>query len=237
MRSTGITRVELEQIQIINPATGKVLDTVVLSSFTGGVYLQWVVAGSVEISVTKLGGGGPVLSGVFIDPSVAPAAAATASLIGSDTTTEGNWIGTYGVQGYDVLGDAASLPSYAIITPVGETSATWTASTTDPRALENPGGTGRSTTYWYSTTGFNIDVDLTDGQVHDLELYFVDWNTTARSEQVQLFAASGGTLLDTETVSSFHSGVYLEWAVSGNVVIKITSLAGANAVLSGLFLR
>ena len=226
----------VEQIQIIDPATGDVLSTETLSSFTAGVYLQWVVTGNVDIVVTGISGGYCVLSGVFIDPVNTPVAAPTTSPAKTDTTTEGNWIGTYGVQGYDVLGDAASLPSYAIITPVGETSATWTASTTDPRALENPGGTGRSTTYWYSTTGFNIDVDLTDGQVHDLELYFVDWNTTARSEQVQLFAASGGTLLDTETVSSFHSGVYLEWAVSGNVVIKITSLAGANAVLSGLFL-
>jgi hypothetical protein len=37
-------------------------------------------------------------------------------------------------------------------------------------------------------------------------------------------------------VSSFHSGVYDNWQVSGNVLITITKLTGANAVLSGLFI-
>jgi len=41
-------------------------------------------------------------------------------------------------------------------------------------------------------------------------------------------------VLDTETVSSFSGGDYLQWAVSGNVVIKVTPLSG-NAVISGLF--
>ena len=80
-----------------------------------------------------------------------------------------------------------------------------------------------------------MDVDLTDGLAHKLELYFVDWDSTARSEQVTFSNAVTGAVLSTETVSSFHSGVYLEWAVSGNVLITITNLSGASAVLSGLF--
>ena len=79
-------------------------------------------------------------------------------------------------------------------------------------------------------------MNLTDGQTHDLELYFLDWDSTARAEQVQISNASTGAVLDTETVSSFHSGVYLEWAVSGNLLITFTNQAGSNAVLSGLFL-
>ena len=226
----------VEQIQIIDPTTGTVLDTETLASFGGGVYLQWVISGSVEVQVTGVGASNAVISGVFLDPASLPAAPATASLIGSDTTTKGSWIGTYGGQGYDVINNAANLPSYAIVTPVGQGSYTWTANTTDSRALQNAGGTGRIAACWYSTTGFNIDLDLTDNAVHDLALYFLDWDGSTRSEQVQLVSALGGTVLDTETVSSFHSGVYLKWAVSGNVVIKITSLSGPNAVLSGLFL-
>ena len=52
---------------------------------------------------------------------------------------------------------------------------------------------------------------------------------------MQISNASTGAVLNTETVTSFHSGVYLDYAVSGNVDITITHLAGANAVLSGLF--
>ena len=148
----------------------------------------------------------------------------------------GNWIGTYGSQGYDVIGNAASLPSYATVTPAGQSSYTWAASTTDPRALQDASGSGRIAACWYSATSFTVDVNLTDGQTHDLELYFLDWDSTARSEQVQISNASTGAVLNTETVTSFHSGVYLDWAVSGNVDITITHQAGANAVLSGLFL-
>ena len=52
-------------------------------------------------------------------------------------------------------------------------------------------------------TSFTVDVDLTDGQAHDLELYFLDWSNSGRSEQVQIRNAATGALLDTETVSSF----------------------------------
>ena len=53
---------------------------------------------------------------------------------------------------------------------------------------------------------------------------------------MQISDASTGAVLSTQTVSSFQSGVYLDYAVSGNVVITITRQAGDNAVLSGLFL-
>ena len=43
-------------------------------------------------------------------------------------------------------------------------------------------------------------------------------------------------MLDTETVSSFTNGVYLNWAVQGDVVITFTHEAGVNAVLSGIFI-
>ena len=148
-----------------------------------------------------------------------------------------NWINTYGTQGYEVIRDATSLPSYATVTPSGELPYTWTNSTTDPRALQDASGTGRIAAAWYASTSFTVDVNLTDGQTHDLELYFLDWDTTARSETVQLSNATTGAVLDTETISSFHSGVYLDWAVSGNVLITITRIGSFNpVVLSGLFL-
>ena len=57
-----------------------------------------------------------------------------------------------------------------------------------------------------------------------------------RSEQIQIINAATGTVLDTETISSFSAGTStLQWAVTGNVVFTVTSLAGPNAVISGLF--
>ena len=67
-------------------------------------------------------------------------AGTTAPLLRDDSTTSGNWIGAYGTQGYDILGGASSLPSYASITPSGALSYTWSTTSTDS------GGTSCETT-------------------------------------------------------------------------------------------
>ena len=61
-----------------------------------------------------------------------------------------------------------------------------------------------------SLRSFTVDVNLADGQTHDLELYFLDWDSKGRSEQVQISNAATGTVLATETISSFSNGVYLD---------------------------
>jgi hypothetical protein len=112
------------------------------------------------------------------------------------------------------------------------------ASTTDPRALQTPNGSTRVAGGWVGSTNGTITmhVNLSDGQWHNLALYFLDWGNWGISEQVQLTNAATGTVLDTETLSSFSKGVWLVWRVSGNVVITITGQAGTSPILSGLFL-
>ena len=165
-----------------------------------------------------------------------PPPTATASFLEQDATTQGSWIGTYGAQGYDIVSGPSSLPANDTVTPSGQSTYTWTTTSSDPRALQVPGSSNRVAAVWYSATSFTVDVNLADGQTHDLELYFDDWDNRGRSEQVQISDAGTGTVLDTETISSFTSGVYLDWKVSGNLVITITRQAGVNAVLNGLFL-
>jgi ELWxxDGT repeat protein len=161
---------------------------------------------------------------------------ASATLLKPDATTQGTWIGTYGAQGDDVINGSASLPGYAAVTPSGQSAYTWASSTTDVRALQTAGGSSRIAACWYSRGSFTVDVNLTDGQQHGLELYFVDWDSTGRAEQVQISDAASGSVLSTQSISSFHNGLYLDYAVSGHIRITITRTGGANAVLSGLFL-
>ena len=113
----------------------------------------------------------------------------------------------------------------------------WTHSIDDPCALD-PTGSHRIAEAWYSATSFQVDVNLADGQLHDLEPHFLDWDSNSRAEQVQVTDYVTGAVLSTQTVSSFHSGTYLDYLVggTGHIVITITRTAGANAVLSGLFL-
>ncbi len=162
----------------------------------------------------------------------------TASFVGTDSTTQGNWIGPYGNAGYNVIGDAASYPSYVSVTPSGQTSYTWASQTSDVRALQysEPGTNSRIAASWYSSSSFKINVNLTDGQIHPVSLYVMDWDSNGRSEQIQVLNAAHGTVLDTETISKFSGGDYLTWNISGNVVFKITDLSGTNAVVSGIFI-
>jgi hypothetical protein len=227
----GNNNTRTEQIQLIAAATGAVLDTETASAFSGGVYLTWTVRGDILIKVTKEAGPNAVISGLFLDPGPA-----TATLVGQDSATQGNWIGVYGSQGYNVIGNAAVYPSYAIVTPLGATSHTWAAQTTDVRALQTADGSSRVAAQWWASASFTVDVNLTDGQAHNLSLYLLDWDARSRIDQIQIINPSSGTVLDTETVSSFTGGVYLDWTVSGEVLIVVTKAGGGNASISGLFL-
>ncbi len=218
-----------ETIQVTDGISGALLDTETVSTVVAeGIYFQWVVTGNVVITFTGMSA---TVSGLFFDP---PSAAA--SLVKQDATTQGNWIGSYGTEGYNAIGNASSYPAYVIVQPAGQSTNTWAASTTDPRALQTADGSDRQASDWYSTTSFTIGVDLTDGQPHDIALYALDWDNMGRSEQVQITDASTGAMLDTQTLSKFSQGVYLEWRVFGDVVITITNLAGPSAVVSGLFI-
>ena len=133
----------VEQIQISNAATGAVLDTETLSSFTNGVYLNWVVRGDLMITITHEAGANAVLSGIFIDP---PMLTSSARFLQKDTTTEGSWIGTYGAQGYDVIDDTPSLPSYALLRPTARHSTSGRPTRPHPRPCRtraDPAGSRR----------------------------------------------------------------------------------------------
>lgn len=56
-------------VEVLNAATGAVLDTRTVSNFQSGIYLSWNVKGSIRVRVTKLGGNNVVLNGVFFDPA------------------------------------------------------------------------------------------------------------------------------------------------------------------------
>ena len=221
-----------EQIQVTNAGTGAVLSTWTISSFSNGEYLQWAISGSVVITVTNLGRYNAVISGLFLDAS--PSSTGIAVHEGRHDARQLDR--HLRAQGYDIVGGASSLPSYATVSVSGASTWNWASSTTDPRGLEAPGGSGGSAACWYSASSFTIDVGLTDGQVHDLALYAVDWDQKGRSELIQVINAATGHVLDTEMISSFAGGEYLQWAISGSVVIKVTNLGPYNAVISGVFL-
>ena len=103
------------------------------------------------ITVTRLAGPSAVLSGLFLD-----APPTTAIPVKRDTTTQGSWIGTYGTQGYNIIGLPAIYPSYATATVSGQLDGVWDDSAIDPRALQVPGQTNGFVGNWSTTTTFSV---------------------------------------------------------------------------------
>src|SRR5579883_2148839 len=224
-----------EQVQVTDAATGTVLDTRTASGFAGGEYLTYNASGHVRVTFTAEAGPNAVLGGLFlgpVSPTSPPTSPPTATFLGTDGSTAGSWQGVYGKDGEAIAAAAPALPSYAAASVSG-TAWTWAGSTTDPRALAQPGG-GRAAATWYGSQ-FTADVNLTDGQAHQLALYLLDWDGQGRTEQVQVTDAATGTVLDTRTASGFAGGGYLVYNLTGHETITVTQKTGTNAVVSGVF--
>jgi hypothetical protein len=58
----------IQDIEFIDATTGTLLDSVELSSFGGGAWLEYDMKGRVLIRVTRVNGPNAVLSGIFFDP-------------------------------------------------------------------------------------------------------------------------------------------------------------------------
>jgi hypothetical protein len=185
-----------------------------------------------------MGVSAPSAASNSVTPSSAGNTTGTATFTTLDTTTEGNWQGAYGSNGYNVINGTVAYPSFVTVTPSGTSSATWASSTTDVRALYTSAtSTTRIAATWYNSTSFLIDLVFNDGKQHQLALYCLDWDTTQRAEKVTIQDANG-VLLNTQNMTNFHNGDYLVWQLSGHVQIRVTSMTGsANAVVSGLFFK
>ena len=203
------------------------------------------VATGLVISQAPTGGASAVTGStvtllVSLGPGAAPPPApvgASAAFITTDSATQGTWQGVYGADGFSLANGPASLPAYAGVTLSGQAPFTWVAATADVRALQRPGLTDRFAATWFSVTTFNIDVNLTDGLAHQVEVYGVDWDGFARSERIDVLDATSGAVLDSRTLTGFHGGQYAVWTLRGHVTLRVTRTGGNNAVISGVLFR
>ena len=98
------------------------------------------------------------------------------SFLRSDTGTQGSWVGVYGGDGFETFGDWAYPASYAQ-TRLSAGQYYYDAwYTPDVRALQlsnaNP---NRAAAGYSATNSFSIDLNLNDGQTHQVALYLLDW--------------------------------------------------------------
>jgi hypothetical protein len=232
-----------ETIQIMDANSGAQLDTRSISRFVNGIYLVWNMSGHVRVNITCTSGSNAVMSGIFFagagagavsTPAPNPTPGAAATFLKLDTATEGNSQANYGIDGYSIPNGTQKLPSYATLALQNQSTWTWAAATSDPRALNTGNGTAVAST-WYCAPTFSFDVNMVDGKPHQFSIYALDWDGQGRSETVQMVDATTGTVLDTRNVTNFRNGVYLAWNVTGHVKLNVTGTSGPNAVISGVF--
>lgn len=160
---------------------------------------------------------------------------ASVSYVQLDTATKGSWRNSYGADGHNTVNDSVNYPSYAQVSVAGYTSPTWMTSTTDVRGLQKAVAGDRIAARWDSSSSFTIDLNLTDGLIHRVAIYGLDWDGNNRSQRFDVLDAGTNVVMDTRTISTFNGGEYLVWNVSGHVKINVTKTGAKTAVVSGLY--
>ncbi len=206
------------------------------SDFSQGAWVSFpinVEAGAtVPITVTRLAGSNAVLSGIFLGEAGPPPGPTVTS------APQGTWVGEYGTSGYALAAwngasDLTELPK-ATLTVEQASRYVWASSTTDVRALESPDTSTREAATYYDPHEIKLRLSFPGAYSGDLHLYAVDWDSQGRREIITVNGESA------VLSSDFTNGAWVSFPISvapGDAVsITVTSLAGGNAVLSGIFL-
>ncbi len=210
---------------------------VLSSSFHNGAWVSLPISvapgEAATITVDRTAGSNAVLSGIFLGDSGPPPAIATSS------SPQGSWVGDEGSNGYDLAAwdgtsDLVSLPDASVDLLQGDRYV-WAPETTDVRALQSPSSPGREAATYYDPNEIQLQLHFSAPYQGHLNLYAVDWDSAARRETITV---------DGETAalsSDFDQGAWVSFPLNvgagETVPITVDHTAGANAVLSGLFLE
>jgi hypothetical protein len=161
----------------------------------------------------------------------------SASFLGADNTTKGNWKSVYGSEGYFIPNLATSYPSYATVVRTGS-AYTWDPNPSgaeSDRALERVTPPGRIASAVIGEVSFTFDINLTDGQAHRVAFYMTDYLSTTTIQTVTVIDQATNAVLDTQNVSSFRSGRWLVYSLRGRVIVRVTKTGGSWAQINGIF--
>ena len=161
--------------------------------------------------------------------------------IGDDEDTKGDWPEKYGKNGAILFApvDLEDLKDITAYNDGGNLRWDWANPTADKRGLiypDDPNKRAGSCVYNNPVGLITIETKLKDYQV---AVYVVDWDSTARIEDLVGFQGDKAPKEPDVTVNNpvFNAGVYHLWHVTGAepFSLQITHKGGANWVVSGIF--
>jgi uncharacterized protein (TIGR03790 family) len=163
---------------------------------------------------------------------VAPDSEASATDLGVDTTTSGNWTGQYGSEGYIIPNSSTNLPNYVQLRLSADIA---NKTCSDDQCLETADRMSRTWNSWQAST-FTIDININDGKTHKISLYAYDAFHTGGILNFTIKAAGGSAVLSSHELSSFFNGAYQIWQISGHVTIVVKGTTPPiPAIINGLF--
>jgi len=81
-----------------------------------------------------------------------------------------------------------------------------------------------------------IDLRVTGSQLHQVALYFLDWDNQERRSEIEVFDATTLKLIaPVQLIKTYKNGKYLVFNYSGSIRIRVNQVRGPNAAVSGLF--
>ena len=182
--------------------------------------------------------------------------------IKQDSSTQGNWGGVYGKEGYalcnydgtstpKVTTDRRSLPSYVssltyyMYGGEGKPNARlWAPGSGDVRALapDSTNKSPRNAAGLYTAdpqpcrNNMTFEVGIHGTHNYQIALYFVDWDNNGRRQAVEMMdAATLNLIAPVKVVKNFKDGAYLVYAYDKSVKFRIDQIRGNDATLSGIF--
>jgi hypothetical protein len=219
-----------QQIDLVDAATGTVIDRQILTAFTNGQWLAWQANGHVQLRVTNLAGSDCLVSALMLGSG------SGAKFVTEDAVTQGAWKGWYGSDALWTMADWLTQPPYGTLLEIFNSNSltNWVFFGPDPRAFQAARSTNQLLAAVVGDCFFTLN--LTDNAWHQLALYCVDAEALNRYQVVSLFDMANNAMLDSRPITNFAGGKYLTWNIRGNVRIQIQSLCPAPAVLSAIFL-
>lgn len=166
-----------------------------------------------------------------------------AVFLAADHTTLGNWKGIYGQEGNVIPLNSSVAPSHTGFWVNNASQYLYNLWSTDPRALTKNvysySPTERIASYFQAVNYVELLLQARDTNPHRVALYFCDYENAGRSVTVQAIDGDTGTVLNTQSLSSYSDGVYLVYRYQGKIRFRVTNnrpsvpTATVNAVFWG----